>query len=141
MNSLGFNMYSAYSRKRFLKGAKNGEIISTGWLPPLPDMRDYDTEHPTVLQMSKKLGVKSGSKEAKIPAQVDLREWCSPVENQLNLGSCTANAAVGIVEYFQRRTYGVHIEGSRLFIYKAIRKLTISEENSIIKVHYLQSSK
>ncbi len=31
---------------------------------------------------------------------MDLREWCSPIENQLDLGSCTAHAAAGMVEYF-----------------------------------------
>jgi C1A family cysteine protease len=53
----------------------------------------------------------------------DLREWCSPVENQLSFGSCTANAGIGIVEYFERRAFGKHIEGSRLFLYKTTRNL------------------
>ena len=35
------NMYQAYTKRRFSKGKKEGEIIETGWLPPLPDMRDY----------------------------------------------------------------------------------------------------
>lgn len=130
MNCFGFNMYSAYTKKRFSKGVKSGEIIGTGWLPPLPDMKDYDNEHPTILSMSKKLGVNPEGSKPVIPEKTDLREWCSPVENQLNLGSCTANAAVGIVEYFQRRAFGVHIEGSRLFIYKATRKLMMSEGDS-----------
>ena len=30
---------------------------------------------------------------------------------------------MGIVEYFERRAYGKHIEGSRLFVYKATRNL------------------
>ncbi|GAH37304.1 unnamed protein product, partial [marine sediment metagenome] len=47
----------------------------------------------------------------------------SPIENQLALGSCTAHAAVGVVEYFERRAYGRHIDGSRLFVYKATRNL------------------
>ena len=58
-----------------------------------------------------------------LPAIVDLRQWCSPIENQLNLGSCTAHAGIGIVEYFQRRAYGKYIESSRLFVYKATRNL------------------
>lgn len=32
------------------------------------------------------------------PASVDLRPYCSPVEDQADLGSCTANAAAGLVE-------------------------------------------
>jgi C1A family cysteine protease len=58
-----------------------------------------------------------------IPTKVDLRKWCSPIENQMQLGSCTANAAVGVVEYFENRAFNRHIDGSRLFIYKATRNL------------------
>jgi C1A family cysteine protease len=54
---------------------------------------------------------------------VDLRAWCSPVENQGSLGSCTANAGVGVVEYFERRAFGKHIDASRLFLYKVTRSL------------------
>ena len=42
---------------------------------------------------------------------VDLRHWRSPIEGQGNLGSCTANAGVGPVEYFQRRAFGKHLDG------------------------------
>lgn len=52
------------------------------------------------------------------------------MEDQLSLGSCTANAVVGMVEYFQKRAYGRHIEGSRLFVYKATRKLMLSTGDS-----------
>ncbi len=124
------SLYAAYSTRRFKQGKKAGDIVSTGWLPPLPDMRDYTDEHPTIVELSKKLGIKNTKKDAKLPKSVDLREWCSPIEDQLTLGSCTANAAVGIVEYFQRRAHGLHIEGSRLFVYKATRKLMMSEGDS-----------
>ena len=110
------NMYQAYTKRKFSKGKKEGEIIGTGWLPPLPDMRDYGSDHPKIMKLAEKLGIENDKKEEKLPKSVDLREWCSPIEDQLTLGSCTANAAVGIVEYFQRRAHGIHIEGSRLFI-------------------------
>ncbi|MDZ7636052.1 MAG: C1 family peptidase [Bacteroidales bacterium] len=54
---------------------------------------------------------------------MDLREWCSPIENQLDLGACTAHAAAGIVEYFEKRAFGKHIDASRLFLYKTTRNL------------------
>jgi C1A family cysteine protease len=57
------------------------------------------------------------------PASVDLRAWCSPIEDQGNLGSCTANAGVGLLEYYERRAFGKHLDGSRLFLYKASRNL------------------
>ena len=59
----------------------------------------------------------------KVATSVDLRQWCSPVENQGSLGSCTANAAVGIVEYYEKRAFNKHIEASRLFLYKVTRNL------------------
>ena len=43
--------------------------------------------------------------------------------NQLQLGSCTAQAAVGVVEYFENRAFGKHIDGSCLFVYKTTRNL------------------
>lgn len=106
-------------------GKDDAEIhAGTGWLPPMPDLRDYGAEHPDIVEISKSLGLmKSGKSMPAAPVSVDLRAWCSPIENQKSLGSCTANAAVGVVEYFERRAYGKHIEGSRLFVYKATRNL------------------
>lgn len=114
-------MYGGYRKKLFKKGEKSGDIVSTGWLPPLPDMRDYSEEHPAILELTDKLGL--NKKKKSLPKSVDLKKWCSPIEDQLDIGSCTANAAVGIVEYFQKRAYGIYMEGSRLFVYKTTRKL------------------
>jgi C1A family cysteine protease len=58
-----------------------------------------------------------------LPAAVDLRRWASPVEDQGGLGSCTAQAGAGIIEYYERKSFGRHIEASRLFLYKATRNL------------------
>lgn len=100
-----------------------GRTFGTGWLPPLPDLRDYTDAEPKIAEMTKKLGLAKAEGLKAAPAKVDLTPWCSPIENQESLGSCTAHAAVGIVEYFQRRAFGKHIEGSRLFVYKATRNL------------------
>jgi len=101
-----------------------GEVVCTGWLPPFPDLRDYTEEQPEIADMAKMLGVAATKKKSlSLPAKVDLRKWCSPVENQRNLGSCTAHAAMSIVEYLQRRALGKHIDGSRLFVYKTTRNL------------------
>lgn len=123
-------VYNTYNVKRFLKGGKEGEPLSTGWLPPFPDMRDYDDDHPLITELTMKLGIDGGQAHIDLPNFVDLREWCSPVEDQLTLGSCTANAAVGMAEYFQKRAYGDYIDGSRLFVYKAARKLMQSSGDS-----------
>jgi C1A family cysteine protease len=95
----------------------DGRTVGTGWLPPMPDLRDYTAETPQITEISDKLGTPTA------PAAVDLRQWCSPVENQGQLGSCSANATVGAVEYCERRAYGTHIDGSRLFVYKTTRNL------------------
>ncbi len=58
-----------------------------------------------------------------LPASVDLRDCCSPVEDQGMLGSCTAHAGVGLIEYYERRSFGRHLDASRLFLYKVTRNL------------------
>jgi C1A family cysteine protease len=113
-------MYTTYKR---VKVPGVAFAMGTGWLPPLPDLRDYTESVPEIAAISKKLGVSKSQKLKASQTAVDLRQWCSPVENQQSLGSCTAHAAVGIVEYFQRRAFNKHIEGSRLFVYKATRDL------------------
>lgn len=93
-----------------------------GWERDLPDFRDLTPQSSSITE------IRSQSKRLQkvvkaAPSSVDLRAWCSPVEDQEDLGSCTANAGVGLLEYFQRRAYGKHLDGSRLFLYKATRNL------------------
>lgn len=96
-------------------------MYGTGWLPDYPDMRDYHAEDDLVKPMLKKIGVAKPTKT--LAPSVDLKKWCSPVENQKSLGSCTAHAGVGLVEYYERRAFGKHIDASRLFLYKVTRNL------------------
>lgn len=93
-----------------------------GWLPDMPSIKDYTPEHDKVKPQLAKVHAAKGNAPA-LPVSVDLRAWCSPIENQLNLGSCTANAGVGMLEYYERRAYGKDIDASRLFLYKATRDL------------------
>jgi C1A family cysteine protease len=97
------------------------ETVGTGWLPPLPDLRDYTTDKKEIKELTRKLRI--GSSGLKQSAVVDLRQWCTPVENQGSLGSCTAHAGIGVVEYFENRSFGTYSEGSRLFLYKTTRNL------------------
>lgn len=92
-----------------------------GWLPDYPDFRDYTEEHKEINSLIVPSGILK--KKVKLPSSVDLREWCSPVENQGSLGSCTAHAGVGVVEYYERRAFGKHIDASRMFLYKVTRNL------------------
>jgi len=50
------------------------------------------------------------------PTLVDLRRYCSPIENQGSLGSCTGQAIAGAIELLNKRN-GKPTDVSRLFIY------------------------
>ncbi len=78
--------------------------LGYGWVPDLPDRRDflYGAVRPV---------------PAVLPPSVDLRSICSAVENQGQLGSCTANALVGALEFLERKDKVPFVDLSRLFIY------------------------
>ena len=77
---------------------------SYGWIPDIPDARDR------ILQLPKRAGA--------LPASVDLRAQCPPVYDQGQLGSCTANAIAGAIEFDQRKEKLTEpFTPSRLFIY------------------------
>ena len=92
----------------------------TGRLPRTPDRRDYTAQTSEIQGLAMKLGLKDG---VALPDHVDISGWDSPIEDQGSIGSCTAQAAVGIVEHLQRRAHGIHLDGSRLFVYKTTRNL------------------
>ncbi len=102
-----------------------------GWLRDYPDFRDYtvDQTQPTSKQKAEEeppvneMRARLLKPRKSLPAKVDLRQWCSPIEDQGELGSCTANAGVGLLEYFERRAFGNFINASRLFLYKVTRNL------------------
>src|SRR5437868_12212616 len=78
-----------------------------GWLRDLPDQRDHEY-----------LALPSAS----LPRQVDLRPKCPPVYDQGNLGSCTANAIAGHLDFNRQKQGEKLITPSRLFIYYNERK-------------------
>lgn len=100
---------------------ESGMGMGMGWVPDRPDFRDLTADHDTIAELLKK--TKLAKLPKTLPATIDLRAWCSPIEDQGSLGSCTANAGVGLMEYFERRAMGKHIDASRLFLYKATRNL------------------
>jgi C1A family cysteine protease len=76
-----------------------------GWIPDLPDQRDLLYRAP--------LG-----RIGPMPAKVDLRAGCPPVYDQKQLGSCTANAIAGALEFDQLKQHLADVfVPSRLFIY------------------------
>lgn len=112
------------------------EKLGMGWLPDYPSFRDYTVEQDevplrlkllgqedSVKAMLRKAGVAEPVAVETLPTSVDIRQWCPAIENQGSIGSCTANAGVGLVEYFEKRAFGRYIDASRLFLYKATRNL------------------
>ncbi|MFC1475595.1 C1 family peptidase [Candidatus Zixiibacteriota bacterium] len=113
-------MYQLY---RQVEMPETGEKMGTGWLPPLPDLGDYTEGHEKIKGMVETLNIPPTMNLTGLPSKCDWKKYCSPIESQGNLGSCTAHAGMGIVEYFERRAFDKHIDGSRLFVYKTTRNL------------------
>jgi C1A family cysteine protease len=81
------------------------KVSRYGWLPDLPDHRDQLYAAPVEV---------AGA----IPAKVDLRAQCPPVYDQGQLGSCTANAIAGAIQFDRMKQKLADIfTPSRLFIY------------------------
>lgn len=89
-----------------------------GWVPDLPDQRDQVYAAPLAA-----IG--------RLPASVDLRTGCPPVYDQGQLGSCTANAIAGALEFDQiKQGLGDVFAPSRLFIYynERVMENTVDED-------------
>jgi len=95
----------------------------TGWIAQVPDLRDYTDSHDKVKKIAE--GLNLGKIKMKgLGDSVDLREYCTKISDQKNLGSCTAHAATGMVEYYLKRAYNdENASFSPLFVYKATRNL------------------
>lgn len=75
-----------------------------GWIPDLPDHRDF-------------LYGAAARRPKRMPSRVDLRGYCSAVDNQKSLGSCSANALAGALEFLECKDSVPYLDISRLFIY------------------------
>lgn len=95
-----------------------------GWIPDLPDPRDYTHRHEAVLPLLSRL---RRWRRKKQPEEVDLRFgdegefFFTEPENQGPLGCSAACAVLSLIEYFERRVRGRTFEGSTLFLYKVTR--------------------
>jgi len=78
-------------------------IQSYGWIPDRPDHRDYLYS--------------AIAPRIKLPTKIDLRTECSDIENQGQLGSCTANALAGHLQFLEKISGQPYADVSRLFIY------------------------
>lgn len=97
--------------------------IKYGWIPDLPDQRDYPY-------------IRLAVKILPVPPKIDLRSYCSPVENQGSLGSCTACALVGNLELLKLRKLKKRLNFSKLFLYyneRAVRRAVKSDSGASIR--------
>ncbi len=94
------------------------KVQKFGWIPDLPDQRDFLYAAPTPFQTN-------------IPESMDLSSQCPPVYDQGHLGSCTANAIAGAIEFDQRKAKEKEFVPSRLFIYYNERSMegTVSTDS------------
>lgn len=80
------------------------KIQRFGWIPDLPDQRDFLYAAPAPFQSN-------------FPPKMDLTKDCPPVYDQGQLGSCTANAIAGAIEFDQKKAQLTEFTPARLFIY------------------------
>ena len=85
---------------KIIKNRTLDDKFSFQWQPDKLDTRDYK------YQLTTKANLNS----------VDLRPYCTPVEDQGSLGSCTGQAIAGAIELLNKRN-GKPTDVSRLFIY------------------------
>ena len=99
-------------------------ISHYGWIPDLPDQRDYQYAAPIEV-----IGA--------LPASVDFTSACPPVYDQGHLGSCTANAIAGAIEFDQMKQHLSPVfVPSRLFIYyneRAMEGTVDSDSGAMIR--------
>jgi C1A family cysteine protease len=88
-----------------------------GWVPDIPDHRDKMYAAPAHVLKA-------------LPPSVDLRPQCPPVYDQGQLGSCTANAIGGALQFEQMKQGETSFTPSRLFIYynERVMEHTVSED-------------
>jgi len=94
-----------------------------GWIPDLPDHRDF------LYAALRPSGVR-------LPKSVDLRPTLSPVEDQGQLGSCTANALAGALEYLEIKGGRPLVDLSRLFIYyneRVVEQSVASDSGAMLR--------
>jgi C1A family cysteine protease len=103
-----------------VKSKKKGKKLRKGfgWLPDVPDARDY-TFKPKFIRP---------------PVKVDLRDKCPAVQDQGNLGSCTAQALVSALEFLEIKHDETFSDYSRLFVYYNERVYinTVNEDSGAI---------
>src|SRR5437764_12038510 len=87
------------------------KLAHYGWVRDIPDQRDLLYAPPPAISPA-------------LPPKVDLRPQCPPPHDQGQLGSCTANAIAGALQFLEGKEGSPSpVMPSRLFIYYNERAL------------------
>lgn len=89
-------------------------MVKFGWIRQEKDDRDFLLKIPVPVTL---------------PPAIDLSSGCSPIVDQGDLGSCTANAGAGLVDFCQKKQGHPFLLGSRLFLYYNTRTIEGSPRN------------
>lgn len=112
--------------------------FGSGWRPDDHAEDDCLHDHPRVVALHDSTGVAAAiADRTDLPDRVDLSAFCGPVKFQGNFNTCTAHVAVEMVELMERKAHGQLVEGSRLFLYKAVKNLLHEVGN--VPVHLRQT--
>ena len=104
-------------------GLRVREVKRFGWVPDIPDARDFMFSAPEAVLTA-------------LPKKVNLTSKMPPVYDQGQLGSCTANAIGAAFEYEQVQQKQKDFMPSRLFIYyneRAIEGTIDSDSGAMIR--------
>ena len=96
-----------------------------GWIKDRKDTRDHLFRERFMLR-----------DPVTLPSSANLRSGCSPVEDQGKLGSCTANALVGALEFLEIKAGSPFQDLSRLFVYyneRDIERTTAKDSGAQIR--------
>lgn len=136
--STKLEQYQGEKSESPFSGKQHFEIFTGKKIPELVSLKGDETKQQSdaMISVSDKANNHSENESAKdifmpiqrrfldaeniigLPSWVDLTPWCSPVDHQRNLRSCSAHAITGIIEYFQNRSTGSYHKLSRLFLHK-----------------------
>jgi C1A family cysteine protease len=104
--------------------------VGMGWIPEDYDPDDRTQAHAHVQPHLKKSNVLAHIEDDRpLPPAVDLRPWCPAIRFQGGFNTCAAHVVAGLLEYFERKSFGEYIEASRLFLHKVTKNFLHEQGN------------
>lgn len=102
-----------------------------GWKPDntMPDVASHvDLKFEDHVAKIEAAGAAAPNQGQEVNGVLDLRPWCSPIEDQSSASSCVGNGTVGALEFLQLRNGQPLLDLSRLFVYYNARLMTQDQD-------------